>query len=125
MALSGNLRPGTHPDSEHRGYTVLFTVLYRLSQLTGFRSPLFSFASLCFIFIVGRMENVTQKFQVNPLVVDDGLAPGGDKHGLAECRDMDRQLAAVAATTFDDVPDGLLNEIFQCVYFSDLLGYRR
>ena len=23
MALSGNLRPGTHPDSEHRGYTVL------------------------------------------------------------------------------------------------------
>ena len=59
------------------------------------------------------------------VVTDDGVFPGGDKRGLTECGDMDRQLAQVASTKFGDVPVGLLDEIFQCVYFSDLLGYRR
>ena len=71
------------------------------------------------------MENITLKFQEQLVVAEGGVASGGDQHGLAECRDMDRQLTAVASTKFNDVPVGLLDEIFQCVYFSDLLGYRR
>ena len=58
------------------------------------------------------------------------LAEGGDdssgnKRGLAECRDMDGQLDEVASATFGDIPIGLLDEIFQNIYFSDLLGVRR
>ena len=45
--------------------------------------------------------------------------------GLAECGDMDRQLSQVASATLDDIPIGLLDEIFQNIYFSDLLGVRR
>ena len=71
------------------------------------------------------MESVTHKFQEKLVVADDGVASGGDKYGLAECGDMDRQLTAVASTKFYDVPVGLLDEIFQCVYLLNLLGYRR
>ena len=58
------------------------------------------------------------------------LAEGGEhshssKRGLAECCDMDRDLAQVASTKFGDVYIRLLDEIFQNIYFSDLLGVRR
>ena len=76
-------------------------------------------------FVVGRIKNVTQKSQVKMVEAEDVVSSGGDKRGLAECGDMDQQLTAVASTKFNDVPVGLLDEIFQCVYFSDLLGYRR
>ena len=58
-------------------------------------------------------------------MVKDGKESGGSQHGLAECGDMDRQLAQVACTKFGDIHSGLLDEIFQCVYFSELLGIRR
>ena len=58
-------------------------------------------------------------------LAEDGEDPSGCKRGLADCRDMDRQLAQVASTKFGDVHIGLLDEIFQRVYFSDLLGIRR
>ena len=58
-------------------------------------------------------------------LAEDGEGSGGDPHGLAECRDMDRQLAQVASTKFGDIHVGLLDEIFHNVNFLNLLGNRR
>ena len=58
-------------------------------------------------------------------MVEDGKVSGGSQNGLVECGDMDRQLARVALADMDDVHSGILDEIFQCVYFSELLGIRR
>ena len=58
-------------------------------------------------------------------IAEDGEDSGSKKLGLAECRDMDRQLAEVASTKLGDSHFDLLDEIFQRVYFSELLGIRR
>ena len=58
-------------------------------------------------------------------LADDGVDLDGSQLGLADCNDMDRQLAQVASATFGNVHVGLLDDIFQCVYFQDLLGIRR
>ena len=59
-------------------------------------------------------------------LAEDGMdSAGSKKRGLAECGDMDRQLAQVASAKCGDIPVGLLDEIFQCIYSSDLLGVRR
>ena len=58
-------------------------------------------------------------------LAEDGVDSGGSQYGLVECGDMDRQLAEVASAKFRDIHIGLLDEIFQCVYFSNLLGIRR
>ena len=55
----------------------------------------------------------------------DGVVSCGRKRGLAECVDMDEQLARVASAKFADVHVGLLDEIFQSGYFCGLLGIRR
>ena len=55
----------------------------------------------------------------------EGKYSGCTKLGLAECGDMDRQLAQVASAKCGDIPVGLLDEIFQCIYFLDMLGVRR
>ena len=78
---------------------------------------------------VRTMENVTHLFEEGRVVSKDGIdlesAGGSNKLGLAECGDMDRQIAQVALINFGDVHSGLLDEIFQCMYFTELLGIRR
>ena len=71
------------------------------------------------------MENTTKRSKRDRDVVDEGKDSGGTKLGLAECGDMDRQLAQVASAKCGDIPFGLLDDIFQCIYSSDLLGVRR
>ena len=66
-------------------------------------------------------HSVTKKIKL----VEGGEDSNGNKRGLAECRDMDGQLGQMASTTFGDIPNALLDEIFQNIYFSDLLGIRR
>ena len=71
------------------------------------------------------MENFFQRFREVVTVVEDGMDSDLErKNGLAECGDMDRQLAQVALAKFGDIPIGLLEEIFQNMCFSNLLGVR-
>ena len=71
------------------------------------------------------MENTTKRSIRDRDAVDEGKYSGGTKLGLAECGDRDRQLAQVASAMIGNVNASLLDEIFQCVYFPDLLGVRR
>ena len=72
------------------------------------------------------MEKLTQEYQGELTTAENSLASNHYNRGcLAKCGDMDRQLVQVATAKFSDMHFGLLDEFFQCVYFSDLLGYRR
>ena len=71
------------------------------------------------------MENIAQRYEGDRGAADEGKESGGTKRELAECCEMDRQLAEVASTKFGDIHIGLLDEIFQNACFSDLLGVRR
>ena len=68
------------------------------------------------------MENITKWSEGKREAAHEGKNSGRTKLDLAERGVMDRQLAAVASTKFDDVHVGLLDEIF---HFSDLLRIRR
>ena len=70
------------------------------------------------------MEESPRSFKKIKLAEEE-MGSGGQKFGLAECSEIDRQLAQVASADFGDIYVGLLDEIFQCVYFSDLLSNRR
>ena len=70
---------------------------------------------------MGKSDRSSKRIKI----ADETEDSSGKKLGLAECRDMDRQLARVASTKFGDVHSGVLEEIFQNKFFSDLLGIRR
>ena len=76
-------------------------------------------------FAVRKMQNFTKWSRGDRGATYKGKSLGNTKRGLAECGDMDRQLAQVASTKFGDVHVGLLDEIFQCMFFMNLLRYRR
>ena len=69
------------------------------------------------------MKNITKWSEED--AAHEGKNSGVTKLGLAECCVMDQQLAQVAAAMIGEVPVGLLDEIFQCMYFLDRLGVRR
>ena len=71
------------------------------------------------------MEKFTQEFQRALFIAEDGKGTCNTKAGLAECRDMDGQLAEVASTKLIDMHNALLDEIFQNVFYSSLLRIRR
>ena len=70
------------------------------------------------------MERFTKRLHEDLAGASEGEASLGKKLRVAEC-DMDQQLGEVASAKFDDIHFGLLDEIFQCLYFTKMLGVRR
>ena len=71
------------------------------------------------------MEEISERFETDLIVAGCGVDSDGTENGLADCGDMDRQLAQMASAKSSDIYIGLLVEIFQNVSFSGLLGIRR